>query len=192
MLGWRHALASNGLYPNTVLIGMPAVPPVDVGPCVDTRLMAALTGPAFSGPLSSLTPPPPHHYTTTMHEQNKAILQALVPVAWADGAYAKEEQDVIEALLAAFEATPEEAEELRTYASTPKGVDDIPITELSFDDRRILLQHAVFLSHADGEPKESERTLIDAMVEKLRIPAHEAAALRDVARERAQRWVAAR
>jgi len=128
----------------------------------------------------------------SMHEQNKAILQALVPVAWADGVYADEEKQVIDALLEAFEATPEEADELRAFASTPKTVDDIPITELSFDDRRVLLQHAVFLSHADGDPGEEETTLIDAMVEKLRIPLEEATALREAATARAQRFADSR
>ena len=78
-----------------------------------------------------------------MHEQNMAILKGLVSVAWADGKVAQEELEVIEALLDAFEATPSEATEVRTYAKEHKSLDDIPITDLSFDDRRVLLQHAV-------------------------------------------------
>ena len=95
-----------------------------------------------------------------MHEQNKAILMSLVPVAWADGNFADQEKEVLEALLEAFEANPEEAEELRTYAATPKTVDDIPVSELSFDDRRVLLQHAVLLSFADGDPSETEHKAV--------------------------------
>lgn len=41
-----------------------------------------------------------------MHEQNKAILQALVPVAWADGKFADQEKEVLDALLEAFGASP--------------------------------------------------------------------------------------
>jgi uncharacterized tellurite resistance protein B-like protein len=122
-----------------------------------------------------------------MHEQNKAILKALVPVAWADGVYAEQEKEVIDALLEAFEATVEEADEIRTYASSPRTIDDVPVTDLSFDDRRVLLQHAVFLSFADGHPSEPEIKVIDALVEKLRIPSDEASALREIATERAKR-----
>ncbi len=124
-----------------------------------------------------------------MHEENKAILKALVPVAWADGVFADQEKEVLDALLEAFGADEEEAAELHEYAKTPKTVDDIPITDLSFDDRRVLLQHAVFLSFADGDPSEPELKLIDAMVEKLRIPVEEATALREAATDRAKRYL---
>ncbi len=124
-----------------------------------------------------------------MHEDNKAILKALVPVAWADGKFAEQEKEVLDALLEAFGASAEEAEEIRDYASTLRTVDDIPITDLSYDDRRILLQHAVFLSHADGDPSPPEQELIAQMIAKLRIPPQEAAALREAAEGRAKRYV---
>ena len=124
-----------------------------------------------------------------MHEENKAILMSLVPVAWADGKFADQEKEVLDALLEAFGATEDEAAELRNYAETPRTVEDIPITELSFDDRRVLLQHAVFLSYADGDPSEPEVKLIDEMVEKLRIPGDEASALREAASDRAKRYL---
>lgn len=122
-----------------------------------------------------------------MHDQNKAIIKSLVAVAWADGVYADEEKQVLEGLLEAFEATDEEAEELRKYAETRKTVEDVPITDLSYDDRRVLLQHAVLLSYADGEPSEAEMKCIDEMVEKLRISESEANTLREIATERAKR-----
>ena len=124
-----------------------------------------------------------------MHEETKAILKSLIPVAWADGKFAEQEKEVIDALLEAFGASAEEAEELRSYAATPRTVDDIPITDLSYDDRRVLLQHAVFLSYADGDPSEPERVLIEKMVEKLRIPADEAQALSEAASDRAKRYL---
>jgi tellurite resistance protein len=124
-----------------------------------------------------------------MHEENLAILKGLIPVAWADGTFADQEQEVIEGLLQAFEATPEEADEMRAWSKTPRTVDDIPISDLSFDDRRVLLQHAVFLSHADGDYSEPEKQLIDAMVKKLRIPEEEAKPLLELAAERAKRYM---
>ena len=124
-----------------------------------------------------------------MHEQNMAILKSLVSVAWADGVFADEEKEMVEALIAAFEATDAEAKEIRTYAATKRSLDDIPITELSTDDRRVLVQHAVLLTYVDGVQAESERVFIDALCKKLRIPDDEAKALVDSAGARAKRFL---
>jgi uncharacterized membrane protein YebE (DUF533 family) len=124
-----------------------------------------------------------------MHEQNMAILESLVSVAWADGVFADEEKEMVEALIAAFEATDQEAKQIREYAATRRTVDDIPITELSADDRRILLQHAVLLTYVDGTQAESERVFIDDLCKKLRIPDDEARALVDQATSRAKRFL---
>ena len=124
-----------------------------------------------------------------MHEQNMAILKGLVSVAWADGKVAQEELEVIEALLDAFEATPSEATEVRTYAKEHKSLDDIPITDLSFDDRRVLLQHAVLLTYIDGEQHETEKKLLEELCERLRIPTLEAKGIIDAARDRAKSFL---
>jgi prepilin-type processing-associated H-X9-DG protein len=124
-----------------------------------------------------------------MHEQNMAILKGLVSVAWADGHVAEEELEVIEALLQAFNATPSEAAEIRSYAKTERKLDDIPINHLSFDDRRILLQHAVLLTYVDGEQAEPEKKLLDALCEKLRIPAVEAKGIVAAAEQRAKSFL---
>lgn len=124
-----------------------------------------------------------------MHEQNLAILKALVSVAWADGRVAAEELEVIDALLEAFGATPSEAREVRQYAKIERGLDDIPLTELSYDDRRVLLQHAVLLTFADGEQHEHEKRLLDQLCERLRIPEVEAKGLIAAASERAQQML---
>lgn len=124
-----------------------------------------------------------------MHDENLAILKGLIPVAWADGTFADQEKEVIEGLLQAFDATDEEAAEVREWAKTPRTVEDIPISDLSFDDRRVLLQHAVFLSHADGDYSESEKKLIGEMVKKLRISEDEATPLLEIASERAKRYL---
>jgi tellurite resistance protein len=124
-----------------------------------------------------------------MHEQDKAILKSLVSVAWADGRMASEENEVLEALLQAFEASAEEALEIREYAKTPRSLEDIPLTELSAEDRRTLLAHAVLITFIDGEQAAEEKQLLTALCEKLRIPADEAASLLGAAEGRAKRFL---
>ena len=92
-----------------------------------------------------------------MHEQNMAIVKSLVSVAWADGNFAAEEKEMVEALISAFDASEDEAKEIRSYAEQKRTIDDVPVTDLSTDDRRILLQHAVLLSYVDGEQHAAEK-----------------------------------
>jgi tellurite resistance protein len=120
-----------------------------------------------------------------MHDQNMAI-KGLVSVAWADGRVAEEEMEVIEALLQAFEANPSESREVHSYAKHKRTLDDIPITDLSYDDRRVLLQHAVLLTFIDGEQARSEQELLGQLCERLGIPAQESNALIQVAEARAK------
>jgi prepilin-type processing-associated H-X9-DG protein len=124
-----------------------------------------------------------------MHEQDRAILKSLVSVAWADGHVSSEETEIIEALLQAFEANPEEAAEIREYAKSPRTLADIPLTELSADDRRILLQHAVLITFIDGEQAAEEKSLITDLCDKLRIPPDEAKSLLGAAEGRAKRFL---
>ncbi|HEY4118646.1 MAG TPA: TerB family tellurite resistance protein [Byssovorax sp.] len=125
-----------------------------------------------------------------MHDQNMAIVKSLVSVAWADGVYADEEREMIEGVISAFEATPDEAKEIREYAAEKKTLDDIPLTELSTDDRRVLVQHAVLLTFIDGTQAESEKKFIDELCERLRIPKDEAAGIISAAEARAKRFLA--
>ncbi|HEX7664587.1 MAG TPA: hypothetical protein VF407_08755 [Polyangiaceae bacterium] len=122
-----------------------------------------------------------------MHEQDMAIVKALVPVAWADGVYDVKEKETIEALLDAFEATDDEKVAMRDYASEKKTIDDINLQDLSADDRRLLLQHAVLLTFVDGEQGDDERKFLDALVEKLKVPAEEAKDLIESSAARAKR-----
>jgi tellurite resistance protein len=124
-----------------------------------------------------------------MHDQDKAILKSLVAVAWADGRVTSEEHEVLEALLQAFAATPEEATELRAYAEKPRTLGDIPLTDLSAEDRRALVQHAVLLTYIDGEQDPKERDLLQQLCERLRIPEGEAQALLAAADGRAKRFL---
>lgn len=122
-----------------------------------------------------------------MHEQDKAIIKSLISVAWADGRVAEQETEVIEALLQAFGANESDAAELREYAKVPRTIDEIPLTDLSADDRRLLLQHAVLLSFADGEQAPEEKEFLARLSSQLRIPNEEAASLIALAEERAKR-----
>lgn len=124
-----------------------------------------------------------------MHEQDKAILMSLVSVAWADGKVADEETEVLEAFLQAFGASDAEATELRAYASEKRTLDDIPLTDLSADDRRVLVQHAVLMTFIDGSQAEEEKALLQGLCARLRIPGDEAARLVAEAEGRAKRFV---
>jgi len=123
-----------------------------------------------------------------MHEQDVAMVKGLISVAWADGRVSAEEHEVIDALVDAFGASPSEAHELRKFAANPRTLDDVPLTDLSYDDRRVLLHHAVVVTHADGHAHEGERQLLEALCKRLRIPDLEARGIV----EAAERAVAAR
>jgi tellurite resistance protein len=124
-----------------------------------------------------------------MHEQNMAILKSLCAVAWADGRVEDDEKEVIEALLQAFDANENEARMIRDYAAEPKTLDDIPLTDLDADDRRMLLQHAVFLTYVDGNQDEKEKALLQDLSGRLHIPAEERDQILSMAEDRAKRFL---
>jgi tellurite resistance protein len=109
-----------------------------------------------------------------MHDQNLAILKSLVCVAWADGKVTAAEGELLEGLIQAFGATPSEALEVRNFAAHERSLQDVPIHDLSYNDRRVLLNHAVILTFVDGEQHEREKRLLDELCEVLRIPSLEA------------------
>src|SRR4029079_14578963 len=120
-----------------------------------------------------------------VHQQDLAIVKGLVSVAWADGRMAAEESEIISSLLDAYQATPTERREIALFAAKPRTLADVPIHELSHDDRRVLLQHAVLVSFVDGAQHEKERKLLDELCEVLRIPALEAQRIVRAAEQRA-------
>ena len=122
-----------------------------------------------------------------MHDQDKAMLKSLVAVAWADGRFADEEREMLDALLNGFDANEAEATEMRKFVETPRLLSDIPLTDLSSDDRRLLLNHAVVLTYIDGEQSDAERAMIDTLVKQLGIWADEADEIITSASKRAQR-----
>jgi DnaJ-domain-containing protein 1 len=124
-----------------------------------------------------------------MHSQDIAIVRALVPMAWADGEFADQERETLEALLDAYNATDDEKKSLREYAKERRTLDDIQLQELSADDRRVLLQHAVLLSFADGKQTPDEVEFLHKLAGKLRIPEAEAKTTMDAAAERAKKFL---
>ncbi len=122
-----------------------------------------------------------------MKDYQDAMLKSLVAIAWADGHFADEEAEVIEALVSTFELNESDAAKVREYAKTKRTLDDVPVTDLSAEDRRLLLQHAVVLSYIDGRQSEAELDVLDELVDKLRIPEKEADELIAAANVRAKR-----
>lgn len=122
-----------------------------------------------------------------MKDYQDAMLRSLVAIAWADGHFAAEEGEIIEALISTFELGEGDAAKVREYAKTRRTLDDVPVTELSADDRRLLLQHAVILSYIDGGQSEVELDVIDELVDRLHIPEKEADELIASANQRAKR-----
>lgn len=115
------------------------------------------------------------------------MVKSLVAVAWADGRMDGEESEVIEALLSAFEVAEADAEQIREFAKEPKKLEDVPLTELSASDRRMLLQHAVILTYIDGEQSSEEKTILGDLISRLRIPDAEAKVLLEASETRAKR-----
>jgi len=95
----------------------------------------------------------------TPSERN--IVKSLIAVAWADGKLEQPESGVIEGLLCGFDASKDEEAELLEYARTPRTLEaDIPLDQLSEDDRELLLANAALLAHADGEESSKETALL--------------------------------
>ncbi|XXT16277.1 TerB family tellurite resistance protein [Sorangium sp. So ce429] len=122
-----------------------------------------------------------------MQEQSMAIVKSLVSVAWADGEFHDAEREMVEGLLAAFEANEEQSTEIRAYAAERRTLDDVPLDELGGDDRRALLQHAVLLTFVDGEQHDAEKQYIAALCKKLEIPELESEQIIKSAEARARR-----
>lgn len=97
---------------------------------------------------------------------------------------------MLEALLSAFHASDAESKDLRTYAATKRSLEDMPLTGLSHDDRKALLNHAVVLTFIDGEQAESERAFIESLAKRLTLDPAEAEKIIAAGTARAQRLLA--
>ena len=124
-----------------------------------------------------------------MHAENMAIVKSLVSVAWADGEYGAQEREMIDALLQAFDASPEQAKEVTTYAETKRSLEDVPVDELSPDDIRVLINHAVLLAFVDGKQDDKEIEFVEKLAKFVGIPDDEAKAIIDAAETRALKHI---
>ena len=122
-----------------------------------------------------------------MHEQDLAIIKALVPVAWSDGEYSDHEKQTLEGLLAAYDATEDEKAAILGYAAEKRTLEDISLQDLSSVDRRVLLQHAVLVTFADGGQNDAELAFLDRLADRLKIPAEEAKSVMAASAERARK-----
>ncbi len=103
------------------------------------------------------------------------ILKSLVVVAWADGTVEQPESSVIEGLLCAFDASEAEERDVLDFAKQRRTlVEDLPLDDLGQEDRELLLGNAALLTHADGNQSESEKQVLDQLVELLGFTAEQA------------------
>jgi len=124
-----------------------------------------------------------------MRSEDMAIVKSLVSVAWADGEFADKEREMLDALIAAFEASDDEAKEIRAYAAEKKTLADMPLEDLGADDCRAVLQHAVLLTFVDREQHEAEKQFLAELVKKLGIGEAEAHEITVSAEARAKRFL---
>jgi tellurite resistance protein len=110
-----------------------------------------------------------------MTPSEKNIVRSLVAVAWADGKLESGESSVIEGLLTGFDATEAEEKEILEYARTRRSLEkDIPLSELSRDDRELLLANAALLTMADGEKSDAESAVLEQLITVLGFTREEA------------------
>lgn len=118
-----------------------------------------------------------------MTPQDRKILRSLVAVAWADGKLQKSESHVLDGLLSGFGATKEEEKEFREYAAKSRTLADVPVDELSDEDREILLGNAALVTSADGKRTDDEQKVLDELAKLLGFGAEEAAKIIDSAKD---------
>ena len=109
-----------------------------------------------------------------MQDAERAIIFALLPVAWADGDFGEPEREMIRGLLEGYGASEAEHAEVLERAKGPSDLASIDLQELSAGDRRVVLSHAVLLTLADGVQHPAEHTFLTELARHLRIPEAEA------------------
>lgn len=108
----------------------------------------------------------------------KNIVRSLIAVAWADGHMEESESSVVEGLLAGFDASEEEERFFLDYAKTRRSLDaDLPLAELSEDERELLLANAALLTLADGQRSWDEIRVLAELVQRLKLDPEKAQAI---------------
>lgn len=109
-----------------------------------------------------------------LDEGKKSSLKLLVALAWADGRVDEEEMEVVEAMLDAYGADGDEAQEIRDWAREKRSLDDVDVSDMNMNDLTAVLQHAVLLTYIDGEQSETEIKLLKDFIAKLGLTMEEA------------------
>jgi tellurite resistance protein len=118
-----------------------------------------------------------------MNPEDKIIVKSLIAVAWADGKVESAESELLEHLLTSFDATPDDAAELREYAKTERSLDDIPVDQLSKDDREVLLGNAGIVMRIDGSEAAEEHSMLDSLAKLLGYSADDAKRILEESRD---------
>ena len=106
------------------------------------------------------------------------IVRSLVAVAWADGQMESSEASVVEGLLVGFDASEEEEKQILEWAKTPRKLDvDIPVDQMTQEDKELLLSNAALLTMADGSRTSDEAVALSALVKVLGFSEAEAKAI---------------
>jgi tellurite resistance protein len=105
-----------------------------------------------------------------MTPAERNIVKSLIAVAWADGQMESSESSVVEGLLVGFDASEEEEKELLEWAKTPRSLDkDLPVEELTEEDRELLLANAALLTMADGKQTPDETKALGQLIAILKM-----------------------
>lgn len=111
------------------------------------------------------------------------VLKSLVAVIWADGKVEGAESSVLEGLIAGFGATDKEEAEVLEWAKVPRTLDDVPLNELTQEDRELLLGNAALITIADGEQSASEKEVLQRLIQLLEFPDVKAQEILDSTRD---------
>lgn len=121
-----------------------------------------------------------------MQDAERAIIHALLPVAWADGEFGDPEREMLRGILEGYGASEAESAEVFDRAKEKVDLDSIELNELSSGDRRVVLSHAVLLTLADGIQHPAEHAFLTELAAHLRIPEAEAKEVIALAETRAK------
>lgn len=106
------------------------------------------------------------------------IVKSLIAVAWADGQMESSEASVVEGLLVGFDASELEEREILEWAKIPRKLEvDIPVDEMTQEDKELLLSNAALLTMADGKRTADETAALSALVRVLNLSDAEARAI---------------
>jgi uncharacterized membrane protein YebE (DUF533 family) len=115
-----------------------------------------------------------------MGERDTSVLTAVqiwAATAWADGTIAKEEEQAMEAVIAAARLTEAERAQARRWLTEKVSLDEVDVSELSDDNRHNIYSAALGVVTVDADVADAERTFLGRLREALDIDEDTAAEL---------------